>query len=319
MRKLLVLLCVLVAVPAAAQPVPSLDPLVPQFAEIETVHSTAAPGPALWHVTRGDSEVWILGMIGTLPKGVTWNQQPVAEAMKGSRALIVGQSADIDLLDISWFLVTHCCSFFRLDDGKLDDFLPEPTRVKLAAMRENVGGDAKLYQGDAPLGAANRLGGAYAKKYDLQGESPMAAVRKLARGDKLAVQPIFRFDPMPIGREAFKLTPEQQRPCLEANMEDIERRVTHFRPMGEAWAVGDIKGIKEHFTESRMQQCLAVAVHAFGANQQNVVPGFVAAIDTALTRPGKSFAVVDLGPLLRKGGVLAQLQAQGLAIEGPPE
>ena len=319
MRKWLMFACVFTACAAAAQPAPPLDPVVPQWAEIETVHAGARPGPALWHITKGNSEVWILGMIGTMPKGVTWNPQPLAEVMQGSRAMIVGQSADIDLLDISWFLVTHCCSFFRLDDGKLDDFLPEPTKVKLAAMRENVGGDAKLYQGDAPLGAANRLGGAYAKKYDLQGENPMAAVRKLASDNKLAVQPIFHFDPMDIVKEAFKLTPQQQRPCLDANMEDVERRVTHFRPMGEAWAVGDIIGIKENFTESRIQQCLAAAVHAFGTNQQNVVPGFVAAIDAALDKPGKTFAVVDMGPLLRKGGVLEQLEGQHLTIEGPAE
>jgi uncharacterized protein YbaP (TraB family) len=319
MRKLLACFCLLATAAAAQDAPPVLDPVVPEWAEIETVHSTAAPGPALWHVTKGESEVWILGMIGTVPKGITWNQQPLAEVMKGSRAMIVGQAADIDLLDISWFLVTHCCSFFRLDRGKLDDFLPEPTRLKLAAMRETVGGDARLYQGDQPLGAANRLGGAYAKKYDFQGDSPMTAVRKLARDNKVPVQPTSRFDPMTIVKEAFKLTPEQQRPCLEANMEDIERRVTHFHPMGEAWAVGDIRGIKENFAESRMQQCLAAAVHAFGALQQNLVPGYVAAITASLDKPGKSFAVIDLAPLLRKGGVLEQLEGHGFIIEGPPE
>jgi uncharacterized protein YbaP (TraB family) len=319
MRKLLACFCILATSAAAQDAAPALDPVVPEWAEIETVTARAAPGPALWHVTKGESEVWILGMIGTVPKGVSWNQQPLAELMKGSRALIVGQAADIDLLDISWFLVTHCCSFFRLDKGKLDDFLPEPTKMKLAAMRETVGGDARLYQGDEPLGAANRLGGAYAQKYDFHGDNPMTAVRKLARDNKVPVQPTSRFDPMNIVKEAFKLTPQQQRPCLEANMEDIERRVANFRPMGEAWAVGDVRGIKEHFAESRMQQCLAAAVHAFGALQQNLVPGYVAAITASLDKPGKSFAVIDLGPLLRKGGVLEQLEGRGFTIEGPPE
>jgi uncharacterized protein YbaP (TraB family) len=319
MRKWLALACIFLVTAAAAQTPPPLEPPVPQWAEIETIHATAAPGPALWHVTKGDAEVWILGMIGTLPKGVTWNQQQIAELMKGSHALIVGQSADIDLLDISWFLIRNCCSFFRLDSGKLDDFLPEPTRLKLTSMRESVGGDAKLYQGDEPLGAANRLGGDFAKKYNFQGDNPMGAVRKLARDNKVSVQPISRFDPMSIVKEAFKLTPPQQLPCLEANMEDIERRVAHFRPMGEAWAVGDISDIKEHFTESRMQQCLATAVHAFGATQATIVPGYVTAISAALDKPGKTIAVVDMGPLLRKDGVLEQLKARGLTIEAPAE
>jgi hypothetical protein len=102
-------------------------------------------------------------------------------------------------------------------------------------------------------------------------------------------------------------------------MEDIERRVAHARPMAEAWAVGDIKGVKENFAESRSQDCLAAAVHAFGAMQQNRVPAFVAAIDAALDKPGKVVAVMDMGPLLRRDGVLARLEAQHLIIEGPAE
>jgi uncharacterized protein YbaP (TraB family) len=322
MRKWLALACVLSATPASAQtPPPQLDPVVPQWAEIETVEAHASPGPALWHVTKGNSEVWILGVIGGLPKDVTWNQQPLADVMTGSRALIIGERPDIDLLDISWFLIRHCCSFFRLDSGKLDDFLPEPTRLKLAAMRESVGGDAKLYQGDEPFGAANRLGGDFTKKYaaDLQGPGPMPAVLKLAADKKVPQQPIGHFDPMPLVNELFKLTPQQQRPCLEAQMQDIERRVVHARPMAEAWAVGDIKGVKEHFAESRSQDCLAAAVHAFGAMQQNRVPAFVAAIDAALDKPGKVVAVMDMGPLLRKDGVLERLEAQHLTIQGPAE
>jgi len=95
--------------------------------------------------------------------------------------------------------------------------------------------------------------------------------------------------------------------------------VTHARPMAEAWAVGNVREVKEHFAESRLADCLAAAVHAFGAMQQNQVPAMVAAITAALDRPGKTFAVVDIGPLLRKGGVLEQLEAKGLTIEAPPE
>jgi uncharacterized protein YbaP (TraB family) len=321
MRKLLACFCLLATSAAAQDAPPALDPVVPEWAEIETVTARAAPGPALWHVTKGDSEVWVLGMIGTLPKNVAWNSKPLAEVMTGSRALIVDGRPDIDLLDISWFLITHCCSFFRLDHGRLDDFLPEPTRVKLSAMRERVGGDARLYQGDEPFGAGMRLNGDFNRKYadDLRGDNPMPAVLKLARDRHVPQQPVSHFDPIPMVKEAFKLTPQQQLPCLEASMQDIERRVPNARPMAEAWAVGDIRSVKEHFAEPRMVDCLAAAVHAFGAIQQNRVPAFVAAIATALEKPGKTFAVVDLGPLLRKGGVLEQLEGRGFTIEGPPE
>ncbi len=293
--------------------------MVPQFAEIETVRASAAPGPALWHVVKGDSEVWILGMIGTLPKDVTWNKQPLSEIMTGAHAIIVPPTAKIDVLDISWFILGHCCSLFRLDSGKLDDFLPEATKVKLAAMRESVGGDAKLYQGDEPFGAGGRLNSDFAKRYDLWGQNPMPAVLKLASEKKVPQQPAFRFDPMPIVREAIKLTPQQQLPCLEAAMEDSARMASHGRAMAEAWAVGDIKEVKAHFAVPRIQDCQAATVHAMGAMEQNRIPAFVAAIEAALDKPGKTIAIVGLPPLLRKGGVLEQLEARHLTIEGPAE
>ncbi|HET7085211.1 MAG TPA: TraB/GumN family protein [Rhizomicrobium sp.] len=318
MRKLPALFCLLAAASAAkAQPEPPLEPVVPQWAQIEAVEVHASPGPALWRVTKGDSEVWILGMIGALPKGVTWNQQTLSDLLTGSRAVIVPARVKFDIFDAGWFLLGHCCSFFRLDNGKLDDVLAPPMRQKLADRVQSVGGNLKDYQGDEPLGAANRLNRDFTRKYDLNGDRPMDAVAKLADAKKIELQPAFRFDPMPIVREAVKLTPEQQRPCLDAAAEDAARMAEHGRAMGQAWAVGDIKGLKEHFAEPRMMDCIAAMVHAYGAVDQNRVPAFMAAIDAALDRPGKTIAVVGMGPLLRKGGVLEQLKAQHLTIEGP--
>jgi len=326
MRKWLVLACVFTVTGATAQTPPpspesSIPPLVPQWTEVETVHARAAPGPAVWHITKGDSEVWILGMIGSTPKDVGWNSAPLAALMKGSRALLLAPRPDIDILDVSWFLITHCCSIFRLDKGHLDDFLPEPMKARLNTMRESVGGDAKLYQGDEPLGAANRLGGDFSKKYanDFRGDDPMKIVNKLASDNKVPQQPVSRFDPIPIAKELFQLTPSRQLPCLEAQMEDLERRVSHGRAMAQAWAVGDIRDVKAHYAEPRITDCLAAAVHAFDELQQNLVPVFVTAIDGALEKPGKTFVVIGMGPLLRKGGVLERLEAQHLKIEGPAE
>jgi uncharacterized protein YbaP (TraB family) len=320
MRNLLALFCVLtMASEANAQSAPALEPVVPQWSEIDTIEVHAPPGPALWHVTKGNSEVWIMGMIGSLPKGVTWNQHQFSELLTGSRAIVMPPRANINLLDIGWFLLGHCCSLFRLNAGKLDDVLSEPARLKLASMVQSVSGNMKDYQGDEPFGAAQRLNRDFTKKYGLDGDNPMDAVNKLISSKGVKLEPAFRFDPMPIIREAIKLTPDQQRPCLDAGMEDAARMAEHGVAMGNAWAIGDIKSVKQHFAEPRTQDCLVAAVHALGEMEQNRVPSFVAAIDAALDKPGKTIAVVGLGPLLRQGGVLEQLEAQHLTIEGPAQ
>ncbi len=321
MRKWLLLVCACVPFTAMAQPAPdALPPVIPVWGEIETIQANAMPGPALWRVSKGDAEVWVLGLAGGLPKGITWNSASLSDVMKGSRAILLPPRPEMSagvILSAGWLLISECCSFFRLDKGKLDDLLPEATKIKLSALRQSVGGDAKLYQGDEPLGAAQRLAGDTARKHDLNGESPMSTVLKLASSHDVDEQPASRFNPLPIVREALKLTPQQQLPCLDAALEDTERRIMHARPMAEAWAVGDIEGMKAHFTESRTMDCMAAAVKTLGALQQAQVTDMVGAIARALEKPGKTFAVVQIGPLLRKGGVLEQLQARGLTIEAP--
>jgi len=314
--------CPLIAM-AQDAPVPSaLPPVIPVWGKIETIQANAMPGPALWHITKGNSEVWILGLVGGLPKGVTWNSESLSETMKGSRAILVPPRPEMSagvILSASWLLITECCSLFRLDKGKLDDLLPEATRGKLSVLRESVGGDAKLYQGDEPLGAVQRLAADATRKHDLNGESPMNTILKLANSHDVDEVPASRFNPLPIVREALKLTPQQQLPCLTPALEDTERRIAHARPMAQAWAVGDISSVKAHFTEPRAMECMAAIVKSLGGLQQSQVSDMVFAIAAALEKPGKTFAVVQMGPLLRKDGVLERLQARGLTIEAPPE
>ena len=49
------------------------------WAHVETVEVQARPGPAVWHLTRGNSEVWILGLVGAMPKDLDWNKQYLAD------------------------------------------------------------------------------------------------------------------------------------------------------------------------------------------------------------------------------------------------
>src|SRR6185295_2954084 len=66
---------------AGAGPPPS--PPITDWSKIETVIVTATPpGPALWHVVRGDSEVWILGTVQPMPKGLKWNSSEIAALLR---------------------------------------------------------------------------------------------------------------------------------------------------------------------------------------------------------------------------------------------
>jgi hypothetical protein len=61
------------------------------------------------------------------------------------------------------------------------------------------------------------------------------------------------------------------------------------------------------------------AVQKFSDIDGRNIAEYVSAIDAALDRPGKAIVVIQMGPLLRKNGVLERLQARGIAMEHPAE
>ena len=91
----------------------------------------------------------------------------------------------------------------------------------------------------------------------------------------------------------------------------------------EAWTVGDVKAVKANILQSISawgNDCMfANQVHAYSDMNTKSVTAFINVIDEALNKPGKTIVVIGVGPLLRKGGVLEQLQARHIAIEGPAE
>jgi hypothetical protein len=127
---------------------------VPIWSEIETVEVKARPGPAVWHLTRDDSEVWILGLAGPLPEDFDWNQAYVAELLTGARAILRPPHADVGLVDAAWFLLWHGSELSLPRGQTLEPSLPEPLRSRFIAARTALGGDADDYNTDIPIRAA---------------------------------------------------------------------------------------------------------------------------------------------------------------------
>ncbi len=90
----------------------------------------------------------------------------------------------------------------------------------------------------------------------------------------------------------------------------------HARPAAQAWAQGDLNGIKAHYSEPKALDCLGQSA-TFNKLWARSVNDTVTAIDDALGRSGKTIAVINIGELLRRGGVIERLKAQGLTVEGP--
>ena len=291
----------------------------PDWANIETVTVKGEPGPAVWHLTRGNSEVWILGLAGALPKGLDWNKQYVSELFDGARAILFPAKADVSIVDAAWFLVWHGGELRQPRGQTLETGLSDELRARFVVARDAVGGDASDYSTDIPIRAAMRLQQDMIKKLDLQGREPRNTIEKLASDKHIHSEPVARFEAMDAVRDILKLSPEQQRVCLSQAVDDANFALVHAVAASRAWAVGDIKTLKANFNESRLYNCVSQAVRAIGDIDARNASATVAAIDAALSQPGKTIAVIGIAPLLRKGGVLDQLQARHIAIEAPAD
>jgi hypothetical protein len=124
---------------------------------------------------------------------------------------------------------------------------------------------------------------------------------------------------MDVVRDLLKLSPEQQRACLSQAVGDVLWASTHAEAAARAWAVGNVKAMKAHYAESRLMNCAIGSVTRAAQIEARNISETVTAIDAALKKPGKTIAIVNLGPLLRKGGVLEKLSSMGVAIQAPAE
>jgi hypothetical protein len=291
----------------------------PEWAQVEAVEVRERPGPAVWHLTRGNSEVWLLGLAGALPKDLDWNKQYLSELLGGARAILMPPKADIALTDIAWFLIRHGSELSLPRGQNLEDGLPENLRARFVAAREHVGGDASDYRTDIPIRAAMRLQQDLRAKQDFSFREPRSTIESLASRKRIRNDPVTRFEAMDAIREVLQLTPQQQRVCLGQAVEDVNWAIGHADRAARAWAVGDIKTVKANYSEWRLGNCIMAAVQKFSDIDGRNVSEYVAAIDAALNQPGKTIVVINMGPLLRKNGVLERLTAKHIAVEAPAE
>lgn len=291
----------------------------PEWAQVEAVEVRERPGPAVWHLTRGNSEVWLLGLAGALPRDLDWNKQYLSELLDGARAILMPPKADIALTDIAWFLIRHGGELSLPRGQKLEDSLPEDLRARFIAARDRIGGDAGDYRTDIPIRAAMRLQQDLREKQDFSFREPRATIERLAYRKRIRNDPVTRFEAMDAIREVLTLTPQQQRACLAQAVEDVNWALGHADRAARAWAVGDIRTVKANYSEWRLGTCIMAAVQKFSDIDGRNVSEYVSAIDGALDKPGKTIVVINMGPLLRKNGVLERLTARHIQIEAPAE
>lgn len=290
-------------------------------AQNEVVAIAAQAIPPLWHITsksNPDSEVWIIGTVGQMPRGLDWNRRAIADLLDGARAIYMPAQPDVNLIDAGWFLLWNGGKLSLPDGQKLEDILPANLRDQFVRIRTSIGRDADRYETDVPLRAAARLQGDANNSYRLSGGEPNRTIREIARSKNVPVGPVGKFEVMDLARAVIQLTPQQQLKCFSEILDDIDRLAAHADIAGRAWAAGDFRTVRDHYAEPRIYDCATSSFQQAADIYEDQIKSYVAAVYAALAKPGKTIVTIGIGPLMRDDGVLARLARYQFVIDAPP-
>jgi uncharacterized protein YbaP (TraB family) len=274
------------------------------------------PGPALWHIVKDKSEIWIVPTVSPVPKGLPWDSEEIASLLKGANALILPPRATMGVFEGLWFLMTGLDVLEQPSGTTLEDTLPAPLKARFVATRTRIGRDADRYSEFLGGVAALRLEGDYWSFANFTPNGPQRTIESLASRAGVTARASATYPAMNVIKDVPKMTAAAHLACLKMALDDIDTQSLHAVAAADAWAKGDIAGVKAHYSETRLDDCLNQNA-AYAALRETANRDMTNAIIAALAKPGTSVAVMPMGFFLRKGGVLERLEAAGLTVTGP--
>lgn len=300
----------LVAALAGAAPAFAQDVGVQDEDRVEDIVVTARrAGAPMWTVERGESTVILVGGIGGVPRDFIWRPEALEEATRRSQRILyptVGEASVSDLLRLMWRIRTIA----RLPQGTTTaDYLPPDLQARLEAVMagEGDGWRTKSFVGLSfdlleKAGRERRTSGA------------LDVVKRAAREARVPGEPIGTVRGDELVEGLISDPPAQYIPCVAAAVTAAEEGPEGAQARLEAWR------------SLRVQQVLATGLdlaydQCWPSGDPEIAPmvreQWREATQAALSQPGVTMGVVSLRILAEPGGVLDQLEAEGLDVRGP--
>jgi len=271
-----------------------------------------APGPALWRVRRGGSEVVILGTVAPFPHAQTWDDTRLRRNLTGARQIL----APVQLTGGGRALLAFAFgerSRLRVPAGQpLNARLPP----QLAARFEGAAA-AALQKGDKydrwkPGAAGFLLMADFDEAAGLSRAKPVNTAERLARSLRVPVRHAGKLDVAALMRGFGQLDDAQHLACLDVALDQIERLASAPGQLGRAWAKGDLRTVNRLYNARGAGGCALL-----NPVIDRQVAQTSSTLDAALNTPGRIVALVDMTLLLQPDGVLDRLARTGAQVDMP--
>ena len=304
-----------------------------RITELESlVVSGAQPGPGLWKVSSGGNVLYILGTVSPLPRRMDWASTEVESVIAGSQAVIGAPAVTVDA-DIGFFrgmaLVPAMLRARNNPGGRaLRDVVPAELYARWTVLKARYMGRDRGVEKRRPVLAAQALFDAALRRSGLRSGGVVGPVVARARkaGDVPLVESTVRLevdDPKTALRElnGSDLADIQ---CFEETLDRIEGDLEGMRARANAWAVGDIEGLRALPHVNHMATCQKAltgsgVARALGIDElpRRARDAWLANVEQALSRNASTFAMLPMHELLGGDGLLERLVARGYIVEAP--
>jgi uncharacterized protein YbaP (TraB family) len=293
-------------------------PPVPQLDELTVTGERTGPG--MWHIQRGDSQLWILGSLSPLPQGITWRSKQVEQVLATTHRVLVPKPLEIGIVRILWLLLTER-SVIMIPGGRhLKDVMPPALYARFDAQRARFTHDPDKWERYRPIVAAAFLQQAAFRWAKLSARLDLgAAVRMLADKHDVPVEEVKIAGVGDFLDTLKTMTPAIENACVEASLVTDESGLPRLVERARAWSTGNVERIRDLPQPPEVDACLA-AIDS-GAAKGDVIArvrqAWLAAMEKALREDGVTLAVVNMDLLLGRGGFLDTLRAEGYTVESP--
>jgi uncharacterized protein YbaP (TraB family) len=277
-------------------------------------------GPGMWRVHRGNSQLWILGSISPLPKGITWRSKQVEQVLSTTQRVLVPKPLEIGIVRILWLLITERNVIMIRGGKRLKDVLPQNLYQRFAVQRTRFTSDTEKWERYRPIVAAAFLQQAAFHSVGLSARIDLgAAVRALAKKQDVPIEEV-KIAGVGDFLETLKvMPPATENACVNASLVTVESGLPHLIDRARAWSTGNIERIRAIPQPAEVDACLAAldSGAAKGDLIARVRQAWLAAMDKYLQDSGVTLAVVNMDLLLGTGGLLDSLRAQGDEVDSP--
>jgi hypothetical protein len=112
--------------------------------------------------------------------------------------------------------------------------------------------------------------------------------------------------------------------CFSKTIERLETDLDVMRARANAWAIGNVKALREMTYVDQVSACIEAVVNAQVVQERGyqdmpirLADAWLSAVDTALAKNKTTFAVMQISELLKADGYVVKLRAKGYKVDEP--